>query len=581
MNNTRKSNIERYSSAYTLSDMEIFIFPELFYALVLANIMSPEIWEWRNDPWFARMENKSFTYRVNRVKQYIMDNFVFNLDLDTWGLTDKDREMERFSSIMDMEILRQSNALFGYEGDKYYFDIDIRRHFGLDKYTADIIPYWKTETVEAMLAFRHKEGYNTGAGECVSLSSLYAAAMFIVGRIPLEKIFLIATPLHSQSFITERDGILTNNRRIVTKTMWYNGTELSEKARRAIANEKITIVSHVSGYIHFMYPEATIDRQEYDRLETTLRTFLTTEFTFEVFINFLRTKSEFWDCFQYRHLRHNKECYIDLRTIFSYEHSSKNKFASDTRKLLFEEVDARDFAVSPQEGKIIINDFEDYLNRNSQLSFDDKKDYFIRNILSERCSRMKTMLEEMRGFIRIEPRLPSVDKEFRSFPPLQITTEQSREAIISHISEMSSQNEFAELAQYAYRSMANISWEPFVKAAIERNPVCVEGLKGRSLDDIHALLSAMPDESIYKGADRMAMPDEVWNFGRGDGAEKAFVLAAYLYATKPTTPFTIRIANGSAVIETDGKQYSFATAKSVETHLQVDKEGTTYLPKTT
>jgi hypothetical protein len=36
-----KKELEKYSSAFTLSDMEIFIFPELFYPLVLANIMSP------------------------------------------------------------------------------------------------------------------------------------------------------------------------------------------------------------------------------------------------------------------------------------------------------------------------------------------------------------------------------------------------------------------------------------------------------------------------------------------------------------------------------------------------------------
>ena len=62
-------DLEKYSSAYTLSDMEIFIFPELFYSLVLANIMSPEIWKWRDDPWFAYVENKSFTYRVNRSEE--------------------------------------------------------------------------------------------------------------------------------------------------------------------------------------------------------------------------------------------------------------------------------------------------------------------------------------------------------------------------------------------------------------------------------------------------------------------------------------------------------------------------------
>jgi len=37
------SQLEKYSSSISLSDMEIFVFPELLYSLVLANIMSPRI----------------------------------------------------------------------------------------------------------------------------------------------------------------------------------------------------------------------------------------------------------------------------------------------------------------------------------------------------------------------------------------------------------------------------------------------------------------------------------------------------------------------------------------------------------
>jgi len=561
--------LEKYSSAYTLSDMEIFIFPELFYSLVLANIMSPEIWKWRDDPWFANIENKSFTYKVNRVKQYIMDHFAFNLDLDTWGLTDKDVEMARFSDFIDEESLSQSNALFGYEGDKYYFDIDIRRHFGLDKYTSDVIPYWKTETVEAMMAFHHKEGYTAGAGECVSLSSLYAAAMFIVGRIPVEKIFLIATPLHSQNFITERDGILTNNRRIVTKTMWYNGTELSAKARRAIENEKITIVSHISGCIHTLYNVATIDPEAYKIFENSLRNFLTTDFDFELFINFLRTKNEFWECFQYRHVRNNKTCFIELRTVFHYEHSSKNKFSSDSRKALFEEIDPRDFYFTPKDEKIIINDFEDFLNKNKDLSFDEKKDFFIEQIMQERCSRMRDMFEEMRTFIHIDPRLPDEQKEYVAMPRLQINTEQKREEIMEHLHEMASHNEFAKLTRYAYREMTNVSWIPFTKAAIERNPVCNEALKGKTFDEAYQILCDMPCESIYCGS-RLAQPDEVWNYGLGDGVEKAFVLLNYMKFCDPDKTAVFE-AKGSEVIvsQENGNSYSFLTNKIFDKKIYV------------
>ena len=128
------ASVEKYSSAVTLSDMEVFIFPELMYALVLANVMSGRLWAWKGDPWFSKSHAQGEMKRVQRLKQYIMDRFSFNLDLDTWGLTSKEREIARFSEFISEEILARSNALFGYEGDKYYFDIDIRRHFGLDKF---------------------------------------------------------------------------------------------------------------------------------------------------------------------------------------------------------------------------------------------------------------------------------------------------------------------------------------------------------------------------------------------------------------------------------------------------------------
>ena len=53
---TRSRELELRSSAATLSDMEVFIFPRLMYSLLLANLMSPRIWRWRDDPWFDKIE---------------------------------------------------------------------------------------------------------------------------------------------------------------------------------------------------------------------------------------------------------------------------------------------------------------------------------------------------------------------------------------------------------------------------------------------------------------------------------------------------------------------------------------------
>ena len=304
-------SLELYSSSITLSDMEIFIFPELLYSLVMANIMSPNLWQWRSDPWFRDFPKLTPYRRVLRLKQYIIDHFTFNLQLDTWGLTTKEKELARFSAFIDEAALSQSNALFGYEGDKYYFDIDIRKHFGLDKYTSNVIPYWKTETVEAMAAFAHKPGYASGAGECVSLSTLYAGALFAVAGIPLEQIYLLATPLHSQNFIDINDGIITNNRRIVTKNMWFNGTELSEKARRALQHERVTVVAHQTGHIHTLYPKATISPEVFEAFRGKIHSFLTTDITFEILANFLRQNSKYQKCFQITHSCCGKPRYIE------------------------------------------------------------------------------------------------------------------------------------------------------------------------------------------------------------------------------------------------------------------------------
>ena len=265
---------EEKSAAATLSDMEIFIFPELMYALVLANILSPRLWRWRELDWFAGIREMRPKKRLQRLRQHIMDNYTFNLDLETWGLTTQARELARFAPFISPEEIAQSNALFGYHGDAYYYDIDIRRHFGLDKYTSDVIPYWKTETVEAMDAFRRKPGHAVGAGECVSLAGLYAAAAFVVCGLPLDSIYLMATPLHSQNFLDVDTGILTNNRRLVTKAMWANGTVISQQARRALEHEHVTIVSHATGYIHLLYPEATIDPSAYAHFAERLNAFL-------------------------------------------------------------------------------------------------------------------------------------------------------------------------------------------------------------------------------------------------------------------------------------------------------------------
>ena len=525
-------HLEKYSSAMTLSDMEIFMFPELLYALTLANILSPRLWRWRNHEWFAKFDKMTPYRRILRLKQFVIDNYEFNLDLDTWGLTTKERELARFRPWMDEATIGQSNALFGYEGDKYYFDLDIRRHFGLDKYEGNVIPYWKTETIEAMDAFRFKDGYATGAGECVSLSTLYAAAMFVVCRIPLEDIFLLATPLHSQNFIDTADGVLTNNRRVVTKNMWFNGTELTEKAQRALRHERVTIVAHNTGHIHIVYPEATIAPEAYERFRTKLREYLATDISMEILANYLRQNSKLQSCFQVMHQFRGKPRYIAAEKVYAYEHSSSFKVSDNTRDKLLEEIDEDEFFTEPLDHRIPLNKFENFF-REHHIDMDKKED--LKLLMKEfNCynARACDIIKDIVRFTRLEPKLPLTDKKFVATEPIEISTEMSREQILSYLESIRASHPTADLAFYAFRDLSRTDWAPFVKAAMERNPVSVKGTADWNDERVVQHLAGLPNESIYDGT-RLAQPDEVWNYKRGDGLERAICLANIWKARRP------------------------------------------------
>jgi hypothetical protein len=556
--------LERYASAITLSDMEVFIFPELMFSLVLANIMSPRIWKWREDPWFRGLEGMKPYKRITRLKQYIMDHYAFNLDLDTWGLTQTETEMKRFSEFIEESTLAQSNALFGYEGDKYYFDIDIRTHFGLDKYGGNVIPYWKTETVEAMDAFAHRDNYTTGAGECVSLAALYAAALFVVVGIPLDDIYLMATPLHSQNFVIVKDGILTNNRRLVTKNMWCNGTALSAQARRALENERVTIVSHASGHIHTLYDDATIDPEAYTRFSTKLTAYLNTRLNKEVLGNFLRQCPDIQKCFQVRWNRNGADYFIAAEKAFAYENGSPYRVTDNTRPKLLEDIDAESFECGPLASRIVLNDLETFVASHN-IDIDRERDIAkLKSQFASSCLNAEVAIESLIQFCHVKPQLPQPgEKTFAAAAePLAIRHDMGRDAIIARIDAIREQNPVADLSLYAYRDLTRIPSAPYLKACTERNPVCIEALQDLPETELVERISALPAESIYDDIGRLAQPDEVWNFGRGDGLEKAVLLATVLHA-RTGGSVTIDIAPEEATLSHRNKVTAFSTSKGL------------------
>jgi hypothetical protein len=556
--------------------MEIFVFPELLYSLVLANIMSPRIWEWKNHDWFRKLDTMKPYKKIQRLKQFIIDHYEFNLDLDTWGLTTKEAEMARFAPFMDEKTISQSNALFGYEGDKHYFSLDIRKHFGLDKYNTNIIPYWKTETLEAMDAFKYKDNYSIGAGECVSLSTLYAAALFIICDIPLEDIFLIATPLHSQNFINVQDGILTNNRRLVTKTMWFNGTDLTAKAQRALRHEQVTIVANNTGFIHTVYSEATISPDSYELFREKLDAFTTTDITYEMLANFLRDRSEYQKCFQIRYMRHGKAQYLPIERAYAYEHGSPYKVSDNaTRDKLLEEIDEYAFYSDPIQDRIQLNKLSDYLKNNPISHFDKEsmEGLAAKIDCTNDMTRKMSVIEGLIDFIHLDPELPDTEsKQFNGPGPIELQPGMVREEIIQYLEGVRGTHTVADLAFYTSRDLAATDWQPFLKAALERNPVVIEKTRKLSDDELFRTLESLPNESIYDGT-RVAQPDEVWNFQRGDGLERAITLANAWRSRYPDAAIELTAAGSKVILKLGENEHRLESCKGLEKKIVSRRQG--------
>ncbi len=563
-------DLEKYSSAFTLSDMEIFVFPELMYSLLLANIMSPVIWSWRQADCFKKLASKDPYKKLMRLRQFIMDEFEFNLDLQTWGLTNKNTELKRFKKYISQDDIGKSNALFGYHGDEYYFDIDIRRHFGLDKYDGDAIPYWKTETIEAMEAFRLKEGYSTGAGECVSLCAAYAAAAFIVCGIPLEDIYMVLTPLHSQNFIDINGGVITNNRRLVTKTMWFNGTELSNKAQRAIRNEQVTIVANNTGFIHCFYDEATINKQTYDKFTDKINNFLS--YTLEPIsvANFLRSYHEYQKYFQFCRDCRGIGQFVKAEVLFHYEHESNYRIADATHEKLLTEVYEEDFSNHEYPNRIRCDHFKEYMQKKNPDIRNEADRNFLVEVLSKYIPDSAKFVDQLYDFLHIEPKLPSAEKKYNSSEPVKISPEMSREQIIEYLSSIRDANITADLAFYAYRDMSSCDWFPFIKASIERSPVSIEITKDKSIAQCYQWLKNMLSESIYDGQ-RLAHPDEVANYGKADGVEKAITLANIIHSRQLGKDVIIKISKNKAVLEAEEK-FEFESSKNFAKTIKINKE---------
>jgi hypothetical protein len=353
--------------------------------------------------------------------------------------------------------------------------------------------------------------------------------------------------------------------------MWFNGTAISMKAQRAMRNENITIVGHNTGSIHCLYKDATIDPDAYKHLSSRLGQFLAADFNLLIFSNFLRDCGKFQKYFQFCHHHRGQDKFIKAETLYSYEHGSRFRIADETYEKLLDEVSSEDYSIYKITGRMCceqLRAFIEYENIDLRSAGGLAK---LKEYLKGHVREIDEFVESLVDFMFLNPLLPSMDKQFTHVDPIKLDPAWSRQEVIEYLQSIRHKNSTVDLAFYTYRDMETCHWEPFVRAALQRNPVSIERADCLSTDDVCRWLGTMVNESVYDGK-RLAQPDEVANFRRADGIEKAFTLANIIRNNAPELEIEIVIDHENVIVKAD-KEFRFVSSKGLKKLIKVSKNG--------
>jgi hypothetical protein len=177
--------------------------------------------------------------------------------------------------------------------------------------------------------------------------------------------------------------------------------------------------------------------------------------------------------------------------------------------------------------------------------------------------RKMSVIEALVDFIHLDPELPDVGtKTFTGPGPIEIKPGATRDEIRTYLAGLRETHTIADLAFYASRDLAATHWGPFLKAGMERNPVVIEATADLSDDALIQTLENLENESIYDGS-RVAQPDEVWNFQRGDGVEKAIALSNVWKARHPEASIQLEAAGEKVEVSLGSRSVEFTSAKEL------------------
>jgi hypothetical protein len=251
--------------------------------------------------------------------------------------------------------------------------------------------------------------------------------------------------------------------------------------------------------------------------------------------------------------------------VFAYEHGSPVKVTDKRRDKLMENIACEEFQPVPLERRIVFNDLEDFVRDHALDTGRAEDAERLKQQFASECLDAEIALAELAQFCLVQPRLPEPDEKTFTRPdePLALEPGMSRNEIVERLDAVRGRNAMAAMAFYAYRDLNRTEPGPFLLAAVQRNPVSIEGAADLSDDEVAGKIRAMPDASIYDEAGRLAQPDEVWNYGRGDGVERALTVANIRRARHPDEPLRIAVEGDRAVLRTGSTESTWSSQKQL------------------
>lgn len=245
-NGSMSDQIDKLSSAVSLTVLEIDDDPQkLIPAFFLANLMSPALWAWREEK-SAGADNGILYSPKNRLNQiqrffhhYTFTNIEGEPAGDPWGLLNFAEEEKRFGKAFVENIRAEYDATFRKllsENPESQFGQIINEPY----YKEGFFPRLKNETLEVMNAFTTVNEERKSSGKCIGLGMLWAAALVVWGRFPLDRVVITGNRAHMFVYLDVDGGHLLNNTKWFSTTRINNQSELSEFAKVVASSTETT-----------------------------------------------------------------------------------------------------------------------------------------------------------------------------------------------------------------------------------------------------------------------------------------------------------------------------------------------------